>query len=82
MLVMLEAVTVRGQIEPLAATTLPELKPGPGPALETSGLHQRIPLGSFDSLSNSRRGVFEFRKVRADYVIPAGLQSDWVTVVP
>jgi len=82
MLVTLESAMARGEQVPLAATTLLELKPGSGSVLEAPGLRRRVPLGSFRSLTNPKSGVFEFRRVGQDYVIPSGLKSDWVTIPP
>lgn len=82
MLVILESVMLRGEEVPFTATTQMEVKPGSGSVLEAPGLQRRVPIGSFRSLTNPKSGVFEFRKVQGDYVIPSGLKSDWVTAAP
>jgi hypothetical protein len=42
-------------------------------------LQRRIQVGSFDALADSGVGVFEFRDVRTSFVVPSGLESNWMT---
>jgi hypothetical protein len=74
--VKLESVTVQGAQMPLTAGSTRARFAGDSP-----GLRQTTRLGSFLSPA-IRNGVFEFRKIKADFVIPSGLESDWVTVAP
>jgi hypothetical protein len=42
-------------------------------------LQRRIQVGSFDALADPAVGVFEFRDARPSFVVPSGLESNWMT---
>jgi hypothetical protein len=83
LLVKLEAVEVGGRTVPLAAAKASQVEPlNHIPASRSQGLRQRVPLGTFASLANSKLGLFEFRNVKPNFVIKSGLESTWTTVEP
>jgi hypothetical protein len=47
-----------------------------------TGLQRSVALGSFDALTDSGAGMFEFRDVKPDFVVKSGLESAWVTALP
>jgi hypothetical protein len=75
MLVKLESVSLDGTPHPLTATGLD------GARVEHLGefaSQQRVPLGSWATLSDPNIAIFEFGNAPADFVIRSGLESDWI----
>jgi hypothetical protein len=77
LVVKLETVNVGGLPHSFRATTNSVPQPLVDVALSGSLLRQRMELGSLSADPNI--GVFEFRDVKADFVVKSGLESNWMT---
>jgi hypothetical protein len=76
--VKLETVDVNGTPQPIFAAPF---RPGVRFAKD-KGLSRRVELGSLDNLEDPNAGVFDFRDVNANFLIKAGMESNWVTTKP
>jgi hypothetical protein len=77
--VKLETVEVNGTPQPISAEPF---RPGVRFARDNKGLSRRVELGSLDNLEDPAADVFDFRDVKANFLIKEGLESNWVTTKP